>query len=114
MRKAPRPCRYPRCPELTENSSGFCEKHKQADRRRYEQEREPAHKRGYTWTWHKLRAMYISRNPLCEECRENGRIREAEEVHHVRSIVEAPELKQSMDNLRSLCKSCHAAEHRGD
>ncbi|RQD77354.1 MAG: HNH endonuclease [Candidatus Syntrophonatronum acetioxidans] len=105
-------CRWPGCPELV-TKPGYCQAHAKQARDRADSSRESAVKRGYSWNWHKIRKRYIARNPYCEDCRAKGIIREAKEVHHVRSIREAPHLRYSPENLRALCLSCHAEAHRG-
>ena len=91
-----RPCGRPGCPNLVER--GYCEAHrKDADRR-------PSRSaRGYNSTWKRVRARFIRRNPLCAECQGL-----AEEVHHIVSIRERPDLRLVESNLQSLCKSCHS------
>lgn len=65
--------------------------------------------RGYGRDWQKLRARKVVANPLCEECERHGRITITEEVHHIISFrgLNDP-LRLDWDNLRSVCKACHA------
>lgn len=60
--------------------------------------------------WKRVRLTYISRNPICEN--PHGWHGEfpppAREVHHVKSIQEAPELAYTHANLMALCAKCHA------
>lgn len=50
---------------------------------------------------------------LCVKCG-----RPAEEVHHVEHIkpenIGDPKITLNPDNLQSLCRDCHFAEHRGE
>jgi len=59
-----------------------------------------------TARWQRLRALKVSRDPLCEhpECK---RPTPVDEVHHIRSVEKHPELAYVLDNLASLCKSHH-------
>ena len=65
--------------------------------------------RGYDNRWRKLRLWWLRRNPLCLYCR-----KAASQVDHIipfqsaGSLEERERLRLSMDNLRSLCISCHA------
>lgn len=66
--------------------------------------------------WKQCRAEYArQRRHLCENCLEHGMIRPGEIVHHVIPLtpenIESPEVALSFENLRLLCRECHAAEH---
>jgi len=67
-----------------------------------------ARERGYDRAWEKVRLQKLRRNPLCEDCEARGEIMPAIEVHHVAKVSERPDLRLTMSNLRSLCKSCHS------
>lgn len=38
-------------------------------------------------------------------------MRSAVEVHHIKHVDEYPELAYKPDNVISLCKACHRAQH---
>lgn len=65
--------------------------------------------------WRKLRNNYIKEHPLCEECLNKGKVVPAEDVHHIRSPFSNGEINYALlldgNNLKSLCKECHAAIH---
>lgn len=67
--------------------------------------------------WLRLRKWKLSRQPLCERCMEEGRVRAATEVHHVvpvqdgMSAIEKRRLALNPHNLRSLCHDCHVITH---
>ena len=70
-----------------------------------------------TARWRKLRARILTANPLCERCKEEGRITPATEVHH-RTPVESAlsrlgkeQLMFDPHNLLALCHDCHVKEH---
>ncbi len=80
-----------------------------ADRRRiYNSER-----------WRRLRAWKFANDPLCELCREEGKITPAEDIHHITSFMSSDDpvvryhLAYDYDNLMSLCKKCHQRVHNG-
>lgn len=58
--------------------------------------------------WRRCRKRFISQHPLCADCEEQGRLTEAEEVHHKIDLADAPELAYEPSNLQGLCKSCHS------
>ena len=70
-----------------------------------------------SWKWQVLRKKKFIANPVCEECKKNGRVSPTEEIHHVvpvESGKDESEMKQlayDYNNLRALCKACHAAAH---
>jgi len=57
--------------------------------------------------WRKVRKIYITDHPVCEECERNGYVVEAKVVDHIQSIRSGGS-KLSFSNLQSLCTSCHA------
>ena len=66
--------------------------------------------------WQRLRVAYLADHPLCEECQRQGVVREAVDVHHVRSFMDFEgarriEVALDYDNLMALCKECHQALH---
>lgn len=101
----------PGCPALSHE--GYCPRHaKGAARerhRRMDAGRESAPKRGYGWTWHKLRSWYLRSLPLCEgpygRRAKADRIETAQMVHHKVPLDEGGENRES--NLMSLCLKCH-------
>ena len=68
--------------------------------------------------WRKLRAKKLAECPLCQRCKEAGRLVPATEVHHTlpvetaRSASQMQQLMFSYANLESLCHDCHAEAHR--
>lgn len=70
-----------------------------------------------SYRWQLLRKKKFMANPICEECKEHGRVTPAEEVHHVVPVetgkdeAEMTRLAYDYNNLRSLCKACHARAH---
>jgi len=64
---------------------------------------------GYDGAWKRLSVRFRQENPLCEECKKRGIATEAQEVHHVIPITEAPWLRLELNNLMALCVACHRA-----
>jgi 5-methylcytosine-specific restriction protein A len=101
--------RQPKIPVVGAN------RHREYDRT----SRDPESKRLYdSAVWRKLRRVKLARDPLCEMCREEGRVVAASHVHHRVEIRDNRELALDIDNLVSLCHSHHSqihaqrAEHR--
>jgi len=70
--------------------------------------RQSAQKRGYDKAWQKLRRLKLKLNPTCEDCDDIDKVTEAKDVHHIEPIRDRPDLRLDIDNLKSLCKRCHA------
>ena len=58
-------------------------------------------------SWRSLRNYYISMFPLCELCNKQGYTIPGEEVDHRTSIRQGG-AALSINNLQTLCKTCHA------
>lgn len=104
-RKPRKPCRYPGCSALTDES--YCPEHKRLVAARYNRyERTPEMKHRYNGAWPAIRRSYIKAHPLCEVCRREGRYTEAREVHHIIPLADGG--THDNNNLMALCKSCHS------
>lgn len=67
-------------------------------------------------TWQACRNEYGRRRHwLCEDCLARGIYKPGEIVHHVIELdpvnIERPEIALNPDNLRLLCRECHARVH---
>ncbi len=103
--KPKRPCSYPGCPRLT--NGRFCEEHAKLEARRYEKyDRDPATRKRYGRAWKRIRERYIAAHPLCEKCRERGKLTPAQEVHHILPLSRGGTHEDT--NLMALCKPCHS------
>ena len=105
-------CTFPGCPNFVK--SGRCAQHAfpPFDRSKFKRtDTRNSGQRGYDQRWQNLRAVKISRDPLCESCMSRGISTPAKTVHHIQSIASAPELRLTMDNLESLCWPCHNRKH---
>lgn len=102
-----KPCRFPGCPELTDET--FCEKHKKDDNRIYNQYKRDELSRTFykTQQWQKIRKIKLQQSPFCEECKKNGTIVVGKIVDHIIPIKQggAP---YDLNNLQTLCWSCHS------
>ena len=105
-RKPKRPCSYPGCGNLTDGR--YCEEHRQIAERHYNKyQRDPDTNQRYGRAWRRIRARYIQAHPLCEQCKSEGRLTPAEEVHHILPLADGG--THDAGNLMALCKSCHSS-----
>jgi 5-methylcytosine-specific restriction endonuclease McrA len=61
--------------------------------------------------WIALRDIKLCDDPYCEECLKQGVHTAATHVHHKEEVKARPDLALDMDNLVSLCMSCHSRVH---
>lgn len=67
--------------------------------------------------WISLRDWKRRENPLCEVCESLGRVKQMDDVHHIRPFWtgknkdEVESLAFDPDNVMSVCKKCHADIH---
>ncbi len=62
--------------------------------------------------WKRLREQALRRDGYhCRNCRRYGRVKSAVEVHHIIHVKDDPSRGYDLDNLISLCDSCHRKRH---
>lgn len=62
--------------------------------------------------WQKVRTDALKRdNNECQKCKVKGDYNEAQCVHHKQHVKKRPDLALTLDNVISLCDSCHNEEH---
>ena len=67
------------------------------------------HKRGYGWSWQKIRKRIIERDKnLCQTCFRKGKLTEAEAVDHIVPKSHGGGDRES--NLECICDPCHKAK----
>ena len=99
----PRPCPTARCRNMT-TRNGRCDDH-QPIAWASSVGKTPT-ERGYGAAWRKLRNLALKRDShLCQLCLRNGIVTLATEVDHI--LNKARGGTDSMDNLQSVCRSCH-------
>jgi 5-methylcytosine-specific restriction enzyme A len=77
---------------------------------RHDRKRGTASQRGYTSRWRRAAKKFLQLNPLCEECRRQGRLVAAEEVDHIKPHRGDHQLFWDSDNWQALCKPCHLSK----
>ena len=108
-----KPCNQPRCPALVDGR--YCDKHKKQNNRLIKERRTDKEQQRFydSAAWKKLRKLKLSINPLCERCEREGRTVLATIVHHKDYIREGGNLLPTLEELESVCLSCHSREHAG-
>lgn len=109
-----RPCKVAGCAALVPGG-GYCQAHrKQAPAARRAagvgDRRVSAgwHKLYNSKYWKELRATQLLLQPYCQECAKLGVRRRATDVDHIIPHRGNIELFNDIDNLQSLCHSCHS------
>lgn len=106
--RSKRTCSVGGCPNLT--SERWCDTHaKNTNITSFNDKRRgSAASRGYDGQWRKTRTLALRRDSyLCQECLKDDRPTPAQEVHHIIGIDVDPTLRLDIDNIISLCASCH-------
>ncbi|MDR1628545.1 MAG: HNH endonuclease [Oscillospiraceae bacterium] len=105
------PCRWNGCPKLT--SQSYCEEHQKLVNKNYNRyERDSESNKRYGSRWKKIRAAFLSANPICELCGQDGRLTPAVLVHHKKKLTDGG--TNDFENLMALCIRCHEFVHKHD
>jgi len=107
--KPSRPCRYPGCPHLTNDKSGYCPEHLKQTRRQYDRDRGSASERGYDASWQRYRKAYLAEHPLCALCAKKDPpvVRAATVVDHIIPHRGDYALFWDPANHQPSCTECH-------
>lgn len=110
-----KPCSVPGCPNLTQGR--YCHAHQQkeqqskAERNRYYDEHirdQKAREFYHSKEWKRVRRVALIRDKhLCQHCLAKKRITPADVVDHVVPVRVDWNKRLSLNNLQSLCNSCH-------
>ena len=108
-----KPCNHPGCSELIEAGTTYCAIHEKEyisySNRVYDNTtRDESIAKFYnSKSWKSVRNRKIKADPICEHCKEKGKIEIAKEVDHIIPIKVDWSKRLDINNLQSLCKSCH-------
>lgn len=104
---AKRRCPEPGCPELTEG--GRCKQHRYtAHERHASSERQKEHGGWYSKkAWRDFRAWFVSKHPLCVQCKLDGRATPVDQVDHIFGREEQPQWALTEEACQSLCYGHH-------
>ena len=59
--------------------------------------------------WRSLRAMKLRQDPLCQYCKRINITTPATIADHIVPVNKRPDLAFCIDNLQSLCSTCHSS-----
>lgn len=105
-----KPCARPGCSSLALVNERYCEKCKQADKKRkqdQDKKRGSSCKRGYGRVWQRYRLRFLAEHPLCVDCESRGRIVLATVVDHKQPHKGDMVLFWNPKNHQGMCKTCH-------
>lgn len=105
---APRPCSHPGCGVLVRDGTGRCAKHPKATWAK----KPTAAKRVTGRKLQRLRAELFERDPLCAECKRQGRVTLATQRDHIQPLEEGGEDAET--NVQGLCADCHDAKSKAE
>ena len=116
-------CKHRGCYNLTRNQLGYCDEHIEEAERKEKERRKSFNDRynknnkynQFYWTkaWKELRQYVLVRDDyLCQDCLKNKKITEATDVHHIKKLRKAWELRLDPNNCISLCGTCHKIRDR--
>lgn len=102
---AKRSCMAPGCNATYDGKGAYCPIHKGLQDRQYNATSRDRGKDAFYHSarWRAIRRLILSHEPLCRVCRENGDIKEAQEVHH----IDGDYTNNAEENLMPICISCH-------
>ena len=63
--------------------------------------------------WRSLRIEALERDHYeCQECKRQGRVGPAQNVHHIKEVKTHPHLALDLNNVEAVCVNCHNKEHK--
>lgn len=115
-KKSLKPCAEIGCGCLTRNS--YCKIHQEtAQKNRTKNARKIRDSKLEVFyqsvAWRRLRLLALERdNHLCQWCNDKGILNKARVVHHIVEVSVDWSLRLTLNNLISLCHSCHNRHHK--
>lgn len=115
VRKPLKPCKEFGCNELTRNS--YCKNHEknaQKTHRIYNKYKRNQTAQSFynSYEWQKVRRARLEMdNYLCQSCLRQGIVTKADVVHHIIELLVDWSKRLDINNLESVCHSCHNREH---
>lgn len=101
-------CAHYRCKAPTVPGSIYCQDH--APTRKARPDKVQADAAYNTTTWRSIRAIQLSRQPLCQACALAGRVTAAQHVDHVIPWKKIGPQAFTSNLFQSLCAPCHSVK----
>lgn len=102
-RRPLKPCNHAGCRALT--AQAYCQAHEEQHKpKAWQSTKGSAHSRGYGAHWRRLRALILTRDPICKACSR----RPSNQVDHV--VPKSQGGSDDPTNLRGICDGCHKAK----
>lgn len=89
------------CVELIPRNERLCSDCEKKRQKKYNSKRPSSSAQGYDYKWRKIRDAFLKANPFCFIC---GNL--ASQVDHIIPLSRGG--TNHLDNLQSLCVSCHS------
>ena len=105
-------CRQAGCPELTDNKTGYCDRHKSQSAYRTQRTDIEAQRLYRTNRWKEVSKAKRAADPFCERCAMQGKIVPATLVHHIVPVEDGGDFWNPR-NHESVCGTHQAEAHRG-
>lgn len=91
---------------------GKCQRCERKRARAYENNAERSDDRAFysSKVWRAVRAVELAKRPLCEcdDCKRDGRLLEANLLHHIKPRKTHPHLALDPSNLQAVNHACHS------
>ena len=106
-------CTYPGCREIVDDGTARCPHHTEAPsftpKKRYRHHYHDGKRIYQSARWRRLRDVQIQREPFCRDCLKYDVVTPAKIADHIVEIEDGGDV-WNIDNLQSLCFSCHNAK----
>lgn len=103
-----RPCAYAGCIELIQVGTSYCDVHKRQKGNNYKKDTDRYWHGWYSTTrWKAARKAFLVLHPLCVECEQQGRLRPATVVDHIKPHRGDVGLFWDRSNWQALCTQHH-------
>jgi 5-methylcytosine-specific restriction protein A len=107
-----RPCSSQPCSGFAAEGTSKCAKHKASTAQTYDRSRGTSSSRGYDSKWRRVRLLALDRDmhvcQMCLKMKPNPIYTPAQHVDHITPFNGKDDpLRLDLDNLQSLCQSCH-------
>lgn len=101
-------CAALRCESLRVEGSSYCETH--GGRPKTTARRNETNAEYKTSAWASIRSAQLSRMPICQKCKTEGRITQAEAVDHLFAWTQLDRGAFLRNRFQSLCSPCHSVK----